>query len=536
MANKARKMRCNKSFGFSSCAITVLLLHVCISTSGAEMRPKTFVGKKIGNDVKRITEDTMNQNLKKMEYAVRGAVVIAADQINAELAKGTSNSPFDHIIYTNIGNPHSLGQQALTWPRQVIALSDLPDEAGVDHPKATELFPSDAVERARGIKKALSGHGTGAYTHSQGPALFRKQISEFIEDRDKLKRGIVNPDNIFMTNGASSGINMLLSTVIADDTCGVMIPIPQYPIYSATIEMLGGHKVGYFLDEGKGWDVNLEELERSLKEAQDAGINVNSFVLINPGNPTGQVLSKTSVQEIVQFCSKHNLVLFADEVYQENVYDEKAKFYSCNRAARDIGLIQKNAIELASFHSTSKGIFGECGRRGGYMELTGFDPKVKEQIYKLSSSTLCSNTGGQIMTSLMVNGPKPGDVSYENHEMEKKAIFDSLKKRAKIASDGFNAIEGIECQESQGAMYCFPKITIPPKAIDEAKSQGVSVDGMYAISLLKRTGICVVPASGFGQEPGRIGFRTTFLPAEDEMRKVVESVGTHHREFCEQYS
>lgn len=75
-----------------------------------------------------------------------------------------------------------------------------------------------------------------------------------------------------------------------------MIPIPQYPIYSATIEMLGGHKVGYFLDEGKGWDVNLEELERSLKEAQDAGINVNSFVLINPGNPTGQVLSKTSVQ------------------------------------------------------------------------------------------------------------------------------------------------------------------------------------------------------------------------------------------------
>ena len=106
-----------------------------------------------------------------------------------------------------------------------------------------------------------------------------------------------------------------------------MIPLPQYPIYSATIDLLGGRKVGYYLDENNEWNLNLNELERSLKQAQDEdGTNVKGFVLINPGNPTGGVLSKQTIQDVVQFCSKHNLVLLADEVYQENVYDESTDF------------------------------------------------------------------------------------------------------------------------------------------------------------------------------------------------------------------
>lgn len=113
-----------------------------------------------------------------------------------------------------------------------------------------------------------------------------------------------------------------------------MVPIPQYPIYSALIELLGGQKCGYFLDEKNCWNLNIQELERSLAEAKGNGINVVGFVLINPGNPTGQVLSKKAVQEVVQFCSKHNLVLLSDEVYQENVYEETAVFYSAKRVSR----------------------------------------------------------------------------------------------------------------------------------------------------------------------------------------------------------
>jgi alanine transaminase len=273
---------------------------------------------------------------------------------------------------------------------------------------------------------------------------------------------------------------------------GVMIPIPQYPIYSATLDLLGGQKVGYFLEEEKNWSLDLKELERSYQKACTDGTNVVAFVVINPGNPTGSVLSRNVLQDVVRFCARHNLVLLADEVYQENVYDDNAEFYSTKRAAFDTGLLQCDGIELASFHSTSKGVFGECGRRGGYMELCGFDEDVKGQLYKLASSTLCSSVNGQIMTSLMVRGPQPGDVSFESHEAEKAFIFNSLKRRAKVVGVGLDSIPGFSCQPAQGAMYCFPSVKLPEQAIQEAKKKGMSPDTMYAISLLEQTGTVFV--------------------------------------------
>jgi alanine transaminase len=157
-----------------------------------------------------------------MEYAVRGKVVIAADQINTVLNGDNEEEkekyPFDHIVYTNIGNPHGVGQLPLTWPRQVMALADLPDSKGVDSKFVSKMFPKDAIARARAIKKALGGCGTGAYTHSQGPMVFRQEICDFIEERDGLEKGSANPDTIFMTNGASSGIGMMLNALIADSS------------------------------------------------------------------------------------------------------------------------------------------------------------------------------------------------------------------------------------------------------------------------------------------------------------------------------
>ena len=326
------------------------------------------------------------------------------------------------------------------------------------------------------------------------------------------------------------------SVILLRYLSGIMIPIPQYPIYSATLDLLGGKKVGYFLDEEKNWDLNMQELERSLSEAKKNGVNVVGFVLINPGNPTGQVLPKKAVQDVVQFCAKHKLVLLSDEVYQENVYGDNAEFYSAKRAAFDTGLMEKDEIELASFHSTSKGVFGECGRRGGYMELVGFDDKVMDHLYKLASSGLCSTISGQIMVSLMARGPSRDDESYASHEAEKDKIFKSLKKRSKIVGKGLNDIPGFSCQPPQGAMYAFPRVELPDGAVQEAHTKGMAPDTVYALSLLERTGICVVPASGFGQESGRFGFRTTFLPSEDEMARSVDMMRQHHEEFCARYS
>jgi len=170
------------------------------------------------------------------------------------------------------------------------------------------------------------------------------------------------------------------------------------------------------------------------------------------------------------------------------------------------------------------------------MEVVGFDEKVVQHLYKLASSCLCPNLDGQIMMDLMVRGPEPGTLSYEKHEAEKTKIFESLKRRAKTVAEGLNAIPGFTCQPSQGAMYCFPSVKLPKAAIKAAEANGQTPDTLYALSVLENTGICVVPASGFHQKPGRYGFRTTFLPPEEEMSRAVELFRKHHEDFCKQYA
>jgi aspartate/methionine/tyrosine aminotransferase len=162
-----------------------------------------------------------------MEYAVRGQVVLKADEIAKALQqakKDSEKSPprsYDHIVYTNIGNPHSVGQRPLSWPRQVLALVDLPPSLGVDNPYVTEMFPQDAIDRAREIQTALQGCGTGAYSHSQGVYALRQDVAHFIESRDG---GIpCNPNNLFLTNGASAGIGMLLQTIVSGPNVGVLM-------------------------------------------------------------------------------------------------------------------------------------------------------------------------------------------------------------------------------------------------------------------------------------------------------------------------
>jgi len=133
------------------------------------------------------------------------------------------------------------------------------------------------------------------------------------------------------------------------------------------------------------------------------------MVIINPGNPTGNVLSKKNIEDIIKLCHEHNLMILADEVYQTNIYDkERAPFYSFRKILAELGEPYSNNLELVSLHSISKGIQGECGIRGGYFELTNFDEFAHNMIKKLKSIDLCSNLPGQVATSLMCDPPKVG--------------------------------------------------------------------------------------------------------------------------------
>nr|AIT69946.1 alanine transaminase [Melanothamnus japonicus] len=471
----------------------------------------------------------INPALVKMEYAVRGPIVQRAEQITEQLNKKDESSslPFDQVIYCNIGNPQSVGQQPVTFLRQVLSILVCPSLISAD----PSPFPSDVVGRAKDI--LAHSHGIGAYTASPGLPFIRDQIVKAITSRDN---GIpASSDKIFLTNGASDAVKAVLQLLIRSPNDGIMIPIPQYPLYSATLTSISGAQVPYFLDEDAvkdQWSLDIDELQRSYDDAKEKGIDVRALVVINPGNPTGHVLSRDQVHGIVRFCERNNVLIMADEVYQTNVF-KPSEFISFKRAVVEVG----SNVELASFHSVSKGVLGECGIRAGYVEIHNMDEETRQMLYKVVSVNLCSNVLGQAAVSIMMNPPQPGDPSYELYSKEVGDIFNGLQRKSQKLSQALNTFEGVTCNTSQGAMYLFPRITVPEKAIEEAKKQGLSApDVLYCMEMLEETGICTVPGSGFGQKEGTYHFRTTFLPPEDQMDGVVEQMRSFHHNFLQKYS
>eukprot|EP00042_Codosiga_hollandica_P048097 m.531999 g.531999 ORF g.531999 m.531999 type:complete len:317 (+) comp57589_c0_seq5:547-1497(+) len=316
-----------------------------------------------------------------------------------------------------------------------------------------------------------------------------------------------------------------------------MIPIPQYPLYSATIALCHGTPVPYYLDESKNWDLSVDELERSLKEARDKGIDVRTLVVINPGNPTGQCLTIESMRQVVQFCHRRNLVLMADEVYQANsYYPESLPFHSFKKVLRSSSEAIAKELELVSFHSVSKGVIGECGRRGGFMELVNVDAAVVDQIYKKASISLCSNIAGQVTVGLMVNPPQPGQPSFQLYQRETQSIYESLKRRAEKLVATFNVLEGVTCNVAQGAMYTFPQIRLSAGAVAKAQSLNMAPDAFYCLRALESTGVCTVPGSGFQQRDGTFHFRCTFLPDESLFDAFLQGFKDFHQAFMAEFA
>ncbi|KAK4375354.1 hypothetical protein RND71_006031 [Anisodus tanguticus] len=476
-----------------------------------------------------ITIDTINPKVLKCEYAVRGEIVTLAQKLQQDLKDNPGSHPFDEILYCNIGNPQSLAQQPITFFREVLALCDHPSilDKSVTH----GLFSADAIERAFQILDQIPGRATGAYSHSQGIKGLRDTIASGIEARDGFP---ADPNDLFLTDGASPAVHMMMQLLIRSENDGILCPIPQYPLYSASIALHGGTLVPYYLDEQTGWGLEISELENQLKTAKSKGIDVRALVVINPGNPTGQVLGEANQRDIVEFCKREGLVLLADEVYQENVYVPDKKFHSFKKITRSMGYGEKD-ISLVSFQSVSKGFYGECGKRGGYMEITGFSPEVREQIYKLASVNLCSNISGQVLASLIMSPPKVGDESYESFSAEKEAILSSLARRAKTLEDALNSLEGVTCNRAEGAMYLFPRINLPDKAIKAAEAAKTAPDAFYAKHLLNATGIVVVPGSGFRQVPGTWHFRCTILPQEEKIPAIVTRLTEFHKMFMDEF-
>ena len=466
----------------------------------------------------------VNQNLVDMEYAVRGPIPLRAMDLQKE----------GRTIYAcNIGNPQALEQKPISFYRQVIALlessnierernltklaknnSDLFKESGI------RIISEDIIDYSEEFLHNCRT-GMGAYTESKGPAFIRKEIAAFIDSRDKNDIAS-DPDSIFLTDGASDAVRRILELLITGSNDGIMIPIPQYPLYSATIKRCGGLLVGYYPDEEKDWALTPDILEESYQKANSEGINIKSIVIINPGNPTGSILDKNSIDGIVNFVEKYDLSIIADEVYQENLYG--GSFISMSSA------IGSRDIPLFSLHSISKGFSGECGHRGGYMELRNMpimnntNVNLSELILKQASVSLCSNTVGQAIVYMMVKPPKMGSEAHNTYIEEKNTILSELEAKAVLIKESFKQMEGMQCFGRTGAMYLFPRMNFLPNDI---------TDFDYCMRLLEETGICTVNGGGFGQKNGTNHLRIAFLPPKDSITRFLPDWIRFHNRFIQ---
>jgi aspartate/methionine/tyrosine aminotransferase len=414
----------------------------------------------------------VNPNIMEMEYAVRGPI----PQRAAEMKKAGRA-----IIPCNIGNPQALGQRPITFVREVLSLLEIPSSIARERSRGDGV--SDYVlDIADEILTHLES-GVGPYTESKGPLFIREAIARFIDDRDDVQSpgGIhSDPDSIFLTDGASEGARSILEVLIADRNDGIMVPIPQYPLYSASISRSGGTLVGYYP------------------------------VVINPGNPTGAILDEKSGRDVVEFAGENGLAIIADEVYQENLYGNEWISFA--------QLIGSDDIPLFSLHSTSKGFYGECGHRGGYFELRN-QPEIEgtsmnfiDLLLKQASVSLCSNTMGQVMTYLVVSPPEQGSDPYEKFSVERDGILNDLYDKAVMIRDSFGQMEGVESFGRIGALYLFPRFNKLPEGTGDFE---------YCMNLLEETGLCTVNGSGFGQQEGTHHLRIAFLPPREMLEEVL---------------
>ncbi len=459
----------------------------------------------------------VNSKVLDMEYAVRGPIPQRAAVLSGQGRR---------IIPCNIGNPQALGQQPIGFYRQVLGLLENPGsitrEQQLRDGGFGQALPHEVVEIASTmLDRSLTG--SGAYTQSAGFQFIREAVAGFIDSRDGVASSdptASDPESILLTDGASGGVVYVLEALISGPKDGILVPIPQYPLYSATITRCGGVLVGYHPDEENGWTLGRANLEEPLRTARENGIDVKAIVVINPGNPTGALLDRQSMREVVDVAREWGLAVIADEVYQENTYGQEW----CSFAS----IIGDEPVPLFSLHSVSKGFYGECGHRGGYMEVRhappvlGTDLDIRDVLVKQASVNLCPNTMGQFLVYLMVTGPPRGSDTHRTFLEEKAKVLDDLEAKASMIRGFFDQMDGVECFGRTGAMYLFPRLGTLPEG---------RTDFDYCMALLEETGLVTVNGAGFGQAPGTHHLRMAFLPPFDLIEEVMPEWVRFHNGF-----
>lgn len=385
-----------------------------------------------------------SSKLEHVAYDIRGPIL---DEANRMMANG------EKILRLNTGNPAEFG---FTAPDEVIR---------------------DLIANARNSE---------AYSDSKGIFSARKAIMQYCQLKGFPH---VDIDDIYLGNGVSEMISISLQALL-DDGDEVLVPMPDYPLWTACISLAGGNAVHYRCDEQADWYPDIDDIKLKITS------NTKAIVVINPNNPTGALYSEDLLKEIVEIARQNDLIIFADEIYDRLVMDGQ-KHTAIASLAPDVFCVSMNGL------SKSHRI---CGFRVGWMVLSGPKANVRgyiEGLNMLANMRLCANVLGQHVVQTSLGGYQsvdellmPGGRIYEQRNFIYKAV---------------NEVPGLSAVKPTAGLYIFPKIDREMYRIDD--------DEQFCLELLKQEKVMLVPGKGFNwTEPDH--FRIVYLPRVEELAEV----------------
>jgi alanine-synthesizing transaminase len=398
-----------------------------------------------------LTPVLKSTKLNNVCYDIRGPVLEHAKKMEEDGHR---------IIKLNIGNPAAFGFEA-------------PDE-----------ITQDVI---RNMNKA------SGYTESHGLFEPRKAIMHYTQQ--KLITN-VDVDDIILGNGVSELIVMAMQGLINNDD-EVLIPKPDYPLWTAAVTLAGGSPVHYVCDELAGWFPDIKDIESKITN------KTRAIVVINPNNPTGALYSDEVLKQIIEVARKHSLIIFADEIYDKVLYDHH-HHNSIASLADDVLFVTLNGL--------SKN-YRACGYRAGWLVVSGNKEKASdylEGLNILASMRLCANVPGQLAIQTALGG-------YQSIE-DLVAPGGRLFKQRELAYNMATEIPGVTCVKPSAALYLFLKL--------DPKMYPIENDQEFVLDVLKEKKVLLVQGSGFNWHDNN-HIRMVFLPNEDELKEAIEKLADY---------
>ena len=401
-----------------------------------------------GNNIMSVIRKS--NKLTNVCYDIRGPVLQEAKRLEEEGHK---------ILKLNIGNPAPWGLDA---PEEIVqdVIRNLPASQG--------------------------------YCDSKGLFAARKAI---MQESQRCKIANVGVEDIYIGNGVSELIVMAMQGLL-NDTDEMLIPAPDYPLWTAAVSLAGGTPVHYVCDEQADWAPDIEDMRSKITE------RTKGIVVINPNNPTGAVYPEAVLKQIVELAREHNLILFADEIYDKILYDE-AKHVSLASLTEDVLCLTFNGLSKT---------YRAAGFRAGWVIVSGPKHKARDYIEgldMLSNMRLCANVPAQHAIQTALGG----------YQSIKELIVPTgrLYEQRTKAWEMLNEIPGVSCVKPKGALYLFPKL--------DPEVYPIKNDEKFALDLLQQQKVLIVQGSGFNM-PDTQHFRIVFLPRQDEVEDAISRIAT----------